>query len=87
MKPCEMVALPINTQVDAKTHFFSSSLEITKRVKFFSNMKPIRNAMAPPTAEAMMMVSVLSTTLTADKDRRQEERGWKKEIYINLHYF
>lgn len=32
-------------------------------------MKPIIAAMAPPTAEAMMVASVLSTTLTADKTR------------------
>lgn len=73
MKQCEMVASRINTQVDVKTHFFSSSLERTKRVKFLSNMKPINNAMAPPTAEAMMIVSVLSTTLTANINERPEE--------------
>lgn len=52
------------------TYFFSSSLDITKRVKFLSSMKPIINAMAPPTAEAMMMVSVLSTTLTVNNSKR-----------------
>lgn len=48
-----------------ETHFFASSLERTKRVKFLSSMKPISSAIAPPTHEAMMMVSVLSATLTA----------------------
>lgn len=49
-----------------RTHFFSSSLERTKRVKFFSSMKPMSSAIAPPTAEAMMIVSVLSTSRTAE---------------------
>ncbi len=72
MKQYEMVALLINIQVVLKTHFFSSILVRTKRVKFLSNMKPIINAMAPPTAEAMMVASVLSTTLTADINKRPE---------------
>lgn len=71
-KQYDMVALTIKIQVVANTHFFSSSLERTKRVKFLSSMKPMINAMAPPTAEAMMVVSVLSTTLTADITKRPE---------------
>lgn len=35
-------------------------------------MKPIIKAMAPPTAEAMMMVSVLSTDLTAAREEEEE---------------
>lgn len=62
------------------THFFSSSLERTKRVKFLSSMKPIINAMAPPTAEAMMMVSVLSTDFTTastkDETMKKEDKRW-----------
>lgn len=69
-KQYHMFALLINIQVVVNTHFFSSSLERTKRVKFLSSMKPIINAMAPPTAEAMMVVSVLSTTLTANITKR-----------------
>lgn len=65
-----------------KTHFFSSSLERTKRVKFLSNMKPIIAAMAPPTAEAMMVASVLSTTLTADMRQDQRNYNGNKQIYI-----
>lgn len=63
------------------THFFSSSLERTKRVKFLSSMKPINKAMAPPTAEAMMMVSVLSTNLTAasTKEKRRKKERMKKQ--------
>lgn len=64
------------TGVAGSTYFFSSSLDITKRVKFLSSMKPIINAMAPPTAEAMMMVSVLSTTLTAiPKDHHHKSKS------------
>lgn len=59
-----------------RTYFFSSSLDITKRVKFLSSMKPMSNAMAPPTAEAMMMVSVLSTTFTAmPKDHHHKSKS------------
>lgn len=65
-------------QVVVKTHFFSSSLARTKRVKFLSNMKPIIKAMAPPTAEAIMVASVLSTTLTADMDKRPDWPWWEK---------
>lgn len=78
MKQYEMVAL----QVVLKTHFFSSILVRTKRVKFLSSMKPIINAMAPPTAEAMMVASVLSTTLTADINERPEDWWWKN-LHIN----
>lgn len=57
------------------TYFFSSSLDITKRVKFLSSMKPIINAMAPPTAAAMMMVRVLSTSFTAmPKDHHHKSK-------------
>lgn len=73
MKQYEMIALPVNIQVVVKTHFFSSILARTKRVKFLSSMKPINAAMPPPTAEAIMMVSVLSTTLTADINKTLEE--------------
>lgn len=72
-KQYHMVALLINIQVVVNTHFFSSSLERTKRVKFLSSMKPIINAMAPPTAEAMMVVSVLSATLTTNITKRDDE--------------
>lgn len=58
-----------------ETHFFASSLERTKREKFLSSMKPISSAMAPPTHETMMMVSVLSTTLTAVVNK----------IFISMH--
>lgn len=68
----EAVTLLIYTQVVVETHFFSSSLARTKRVKFLSNMKPISNAMPPPTHEAMMVASVLSTTLTADSNNKQK---------------
>lgn len=71
----EAVTLLIYTQVVVETHFFSSSLARTKRVKFLSNMKPISNAMPPPTHEAMMVASVLSTTLTADSNNKQ--KGWR----------
>lgn len=53
------------------THFFSSIFARTNRVKFFSSMKAIKKAMNPPTQEAMIMVSVLSTTFT--------ERGVARE--------
>lgn len=36
-------------------------------------MKPIINAIAPPTAEAMMMVSVLSTDFTTASTREDDE--------------
>lgn len=39
-------------------------------------MKPIINAMAPPTAEAMMMVRVLSTDFTTASTK---EKTGKKE--------
>lgn len=68
----EAVTLLIYTQVVVETHFFSSSLARTKRVKFLSNMKPISNAMPPPTHEAMMVARVLSTTLTADSNNKQK---------------
>lgn len=80
MKQCEMVALLINIQKAVKTHFFSSILARTYRVKFLSNMKPINAAMAPPTAEAMMVASVLSTTLTADKSKGM--MGKKRHITV-----
>lgn len=68
----QAVTLLIYTQVVVETHFFSSSLARTKRVKFLSNMKPISNAMPPPTHEAMMVARVLSTTLTADSNNKQK---------------
>lgn len=65
-----------------RTHFFSLSLERTKRVKFLSSMKPIINAMAPPTAEAMMMVRVLSTDFTTASTKH---RTMKKEKMDKRH--
>lgn len=65
------------------THFFSSILKRTKRMKFFTSMKVISRAMAPPTAEAIMMVRVLSTTRTAEKEPgRGEGGGWSDKQYL-----
>jgi len=55
-------------------------------VKFFISMKAIKKAMDPPTQEAMIMVSVLSTTLTEKsiQRRRQKEReNEKRSGYFN----
>lgn len=45
-------------------------------MKFFISMKAIKKAMNPPTQEAMMVVSVLSTTLT---ENRVEAREYDKK--------
>lgn len=47
-------------------------------------MKPISNAMAPPTAEAMMMVSVLSTAFTAasTKDEMMKEERMRTKRMV-----
>ncbi len=50
-------------------------------MKFFISMKAIKKAMDPPTQEAMMTVSVLSTTLTENRveAREYDKKGMREE--------